>query len=166
MVNGMTKFFCMLCAALICTFITGSTVWKKYKEKYEADFAKEKENVAKFIAYYDLFTRWIALDQEGRRLKDFFEENHYKSVAVYGMKEAGELLYHAIKDCGLDAVYAVDRAPERLNLDLDIRKTVDEIPDVDVIVVTPIHYFASIQSELSNLTTAAIISIEDVIWGI
>lgn len=166
MVNGMAEFFCVLCVVLAGILIIVKILWEKYKEKYEADFAKEKDEVAKFISYYDLFTRWIELEQEGRKLREFFDENHYKSIVVYGMKEAGVLLYNAVNDCGLDAVYAVDKAPERLNLNFAIIKTADGIPDADVIVVTPVHYFESIKSELLKLTTADIISIEDVIWGI
>lgn len=163
MINGILL---ALCIFLIVVIVIIKFLWDKYKNKFEMDFAKEHDDVAKFLSYYDLFVRWIELKQDDRKIKDYFAENDYKTVIVYGMKEAGVLLYNEIREKGLDTVYAMDKEPERLNLDIDILKPSEGIPDVDVIVVTPVHYFETIKTDLSKYTSANIISIEDVIWSI
>ncbi len=160
MIDGVLIAFSIF---LIVIIVIIKYLWDKYKNKFEMDFAKEHDDVVKFLTYYDLFVRWIELKQDGRKIEEYFEENDYKNVIVYGMKEAGVLLYNEIKNIGLN-VYAMDKEPERLNLDIDIYKLSDGIPNADVIVITPVHYYEEIKEELVKKTSADIVSIEDVIW--
>ncbi len=46
--------------------------------------------------YNDLYYNWIRSVFTGRKLVDFFINNHYESVYIYGTANAGQLLYEQI----------------------------------------------------------------------
>ncbi|SFQ11688.1 hypothetical protein SAMN04487928_11951 [Butyrivibrio proteoclasticus] len=47
--------------------------------------------------FYDgLYYNWIKAVVTGNRLVDYFKNNHYESVYIYGTAHAGELLYEQI----------------------------------------------------------------------
>ena len=48
--------------------------------------------------------------------------------------------------------------------DIDIYKPSEELPDVDAIIVTPIHAYEAIEESLSKKMDCLIMSIEDIIY--
>ena len=78
------------------------------------------------------------------------------------MKELGQRLYYELKDSNLQ-IKLIDKAAESIWFEDDIISPVDEIPDVDVIVITAAYYFDSIKKEIENKVKCPIISISDVV---
>ena len=90
-------------------------------------------------------------------------KNSYKSVAIYGMKEFGVHLYEMLKDSDIKVEYVIDKNPGIVSEDIKCYKPSDELPKVDVIVVTASYYFNEIRKQLQH-TGYRIVSIEDVIY--
>lgn len=124
------------------------------------------DTVGKAFEFYHILIRWLQLKQEEKRMAKYFEQNEYRTVAVYGMKEIGVLLCNELRQEGIDVRYAIDKNADEIEADIEIVKPTSEMPEVDVIIVTATHYFDSIYIELQKLTAAEIVSITDILWSI
>lgn len=141
--------------------ITGClTCLKKIKnmhKKYSDAEIKSKE-------FYDLLLEWLKVEQSGQSISLFFEKNGYKKIAIYGMKELGWALHDELKGTGIDVKYGIDKAMDMSYDEMVVYSPEEDLPDVDVIVVTAIHYFYEIKDYLKEKTNAEVISLEEVIW--
>lgn len=127
-------------------------------------FSKVEEKSIKMTEFYHVLERWLYIKQENRSLTEYFDRNGYKTVAIYGMKELGERLYDELKGTNVKVQYAIDKNAGQIVADIDVVTPQDALGQVDVIVVTPIHYFNDIESELSQVMDCPIVSIEDIIY--
>ena len=49
---------------------------------------------------------------------------------------------------------------------MDVLTPDDDLPEVDLIVVTPVHYFDEIEEMLADKVDCPVISIEDVVYEV
>lgn len=124
------------------------------------------DTMEKAFEFYHILIRWLQLKQEGKTMIEYFKQNKYQTVAVYGMKEIGVLLYNELRQEGIDIRYAIDKNADEIEADIEIIKPTSEMPEVDVIVVTATHYFDNIYMQLQELTETEIVSISDILWTI
>jgi len=127
---------------------------------------KKADHIQKMTEFYHLLVEWLRIKQEGKSLPAFFEQNGYKTVAIYGMKELGERLYDELKNSEIEVKYVIDKNVDSIYADADVVTPEETLENVDVIVVTAIHYFDEIEETLSAKVNCPIISIEDVIYEI
>ncbi len=120
----------------------------------------------KHLMIMQIFNQWLINKQEGKNLVKFFEKNKYRSIAIYGMSYLGERLLDELKDSGIEVKYGIDKNADNLYSEVEIKNLTDELPTVDVIVVTSVYYFDEIEEELKNLVDYPIISLEDVVYGV
>ena len=127
--------------------------------------SSEEEMKNKMLKYYVTLNNWIGKKQKNINLSSYFEKMGYKSVAIYGMKEVGERLYEELKDTKTEVKYAVDQNAESIYADIDVYSPDDDLPEVDVIVVTATYYYNSILNNIKEKISCPIISLDDVIAG-
>lgn len=144
--------------AVAASAATGSMMGKKLKEK--------DEWFKKVVSYYHMYDRWLSIRQQGKSLVEWFEKNHYKTVAIYGIKELGERLYDELKDSGIEVKYIIDKKADELFADVDIITPDQELEPVDAIVVTATFYFDEIDETLSEKVEYPIVSLEDIIYEV
>lgn len=118
----------------------------------------------KHLALFVLMDRWVELKQEGKNLTEYFEQNGYRSVAIYGMHYAGERLYRELKDTKTEVKYGIDQNAEMIYSELKLYQPSDELEQVDVVVVTPIFFFSEIKKELEEKFICPIVSLEDILY--
>lgn len=128
--------------------------------------SKTEDKRKKMVEFYNLLLEWLSVKQQGKNLTSYFIKNNYKTVAIYGMKELGERLYYELKDSDIQVKYAIDKKADDIISDVTILNPDDSLEPVDVVVVTAIHYFDEIESELSGAIDADIVSLEDVVFNI
>ena len=145
-----------LAGGIVVGIVVATCFWKKIVVKLYSGNKKISE-------YYYIFNEWLSNEFHGRKTELFFVKNGYKSVAIYGMKEFGVHLYEMLKDSAVKVEYVIDRNPEIVSKDIKCYKPFDELPKVDVIVVTASYYFNEISKQLQH-TGYRIVSIEDVIY--
>ena len=124
----------------------------------------KQETLKKVHVLYCAFDRWLQIRQDGRTLVEYFKNNNYKTVAVYGMKELGERLIDELRDSDIKVCYAIDRNADQIYSDVDIVTSDDYLEPVDVIVVTAIYYFEEIEETLRSKVDCPIVSLEDIIY--
>lgn len=127
----------------------------------------EKQNTSnKHFALFKMMNQWVRIKQEGKNLADYFKENGYEKIAVYGMSYAGETLVYELNDSGITVEYGVDKNAKSLYLDIDIYEPGDDLKEVDALVVTAITFFDEIEEKMSQKLDCPIISLEDILYEI
>lgn len=126
----------------------------------------KSKKVDKFKSYYNMLNQWISLKQEGKTLEEYFVNNGYKNVAIYGMGEMGNRLYDELKNSNIKVKYAVDENAEGIYSEIEVFSKKEEYPDVDVIIVTAIFEFDSIKKELQKKIKFPVIALDDVVYEV
>ena len=126
----------------------------------------KNKKVDKFKSYYNMLNQWLLLKQEGKTLEEYFVNNGYKNIAIYGMGEMGSRLYDELKNSNIKVKYAVDENAEGIYSEIEVFGKKEEYPDVDVIIVTAIFEFDSIEKELQKKIKFPVIALDDVVYEI
>lgn len=127
--------------------------------------AKEAE-MRKYKLYYNLCSCWVGAKQRGRSIAEYLEHENMNIIAVYGMGDIGIRFCKELQGTKINIKYVMDQ-----NMTLDTTfapriKLDEELPKVDAIIVTPINSFSQIRDILAAKTDCAIVSIEDIIFGL
>lgn len=127
---------------------------------------QKSQKVDKFKGYYNMLNQWLMLKQEGKSLDEYFKQNGYKTIAIYGMGEMGNRLYDELKNSDIEVKYAVDQNAAGTYSELDVIDVEDEYEEVDVIVVTATFAFDEINEELGKKVDFPVVSLDDVVYEI
>lgn len=133
------------------------------KRQVKRIYGIEEDN-AKFHEFYDILIQWIKVHQNGRTLADYFRRYGYKTVAVYGLMELGKALIEELKDTEIEVKYGIDKNVDKMHMQTDVFKPDENLPEVDVIVVTAVHYYADIEMELRDKLKYPIVALNDVVY--
>ena len=154
----------IIIAAFILGFIIGSRlIWKTADEALKT---QDKQTI-RTTAYYNVLNQWLKDIHEKKDMDEWFVRNKYKTVAIYGFAELGMRFYEEMKNSeNIEIKYIIDKNSQNIASSLDIYCPDDELPEVDVIVVTPVHVYASIDKMLRKKVACEIVSLEDVIYDI
>ncbi|MBQ8165694.1 MAG: hypothetical protein IJZ96_01505 [Lachnospiraceae bacterium] len=136
------------------------------KSKTNKTVTQKNEKVDKFKGYYNMLNQWLCLKQEGKNLNEYFDNNGYKTVAIYGMGEMGNRLYDELKDTDIEVKFAIDKNAASTYSELTVFELEDELPTADVMVVTATFAFDEIEDELSDKVDMPIVSLDDVVYEI
>ncbi len=141
----------------------GAVAYQKARQ-HEKDFEVIKKNEA----ILKMFNQWLIAKQEGRPLADYFRENGYQKIAIYGMSYAGERLLDDLKGTGIEVAYAVDQKADRIFAETKLvtKEGIPEREPVDAVVVTAIYWCDEIEEELGGLVDCPVISLEDILYGL
>ena len=136
-------------------------IWKIFREVMKRDNQKNNE----ITSYYRILNQWLVLKQDKKTVVNFFENNNYKTVAIYGMKEMTERLLDDLENTGIVVKCIIDRNAVVTDKCIPLLHPSDSIPDVDVVVVIPSYYFGKIKSKLKGKVRGDIVSIDDVVYS-
>lgn len=127
----------------------------------------EKKKLSdKHLTLFLMMNQWVKVKQEGKSLRDFFEEKGYKKIAIYGMSYAGETLIRELESTNINIAYGIDKNADSLYMNIDIVSPSDRLEKVDAVVVTAISFFDEIQEELCKKLDCPIISLEDILYEV
>lgn len=144
----------------------GTSSYNEYKEAKTASARAKEERLNKFIKYFALLDRWLWLKLQKKNICTFFEKRGYKKIAIYGMGEIGNRLYEDLtRFSDITVVYAIDKVREE-HPTLPIYKIEDELPEVDVVIVSTNNIFNQVSDILKDKVAMPVISIDDVIFDI
>ena len=128
------------------------------------ELKKTKNELNKSQVIIKSLIRWIEVEQRNINFADWIRNFGYTKIAVYGLGDLGRLLVKELYINGLDVYYGIDRnRPSCQYLDR-VYAVDDDLPKVDLIIVTVIYDFASISKMLSDKIDCPIISLEDLLF--
>lgn len=149
------KIKCML------SFLAGNlSLYFFYKIK------NTKKNVdGKDKKYCRLFDNWMTLNERGETFERFFKEREIKDIAVYGYGSIGRHFVAQLSHSDIGIKYVIDKNKDSIITgDIPCYRLSDDMPKVDAIVITPICEYSEIRNTLKRVTSAEIISMEDIIY--
>lgn len=163
---NMTILWIVLLAGILIVIlglcIAMYSIARMYYERTQQEISK----VQKMIRINESLDRWLELKKPDRRLSEYFEQNHYKTVAIYGMGNLGRRLFSELQSEGINVVFTLDKGLKG-EQGLKLRSADDkDLPAVDVMVVTAVASFDEIYLDMREKVKAEIVSMEDVLWGI
>ncbi len=123
---------------------------------------KEKQILDK-EEYLKTYEKWMNKVQDGKKLSSYFKDNHYHTVAIYGMGRIGRHLYRDIQSADIKVEYGIDRSV----LCYDTIKCYtlnDELPYVDLIIVTVSAEADNIINMLRKKIDCPIQSIDNILF--
>ena len=135
-----------------------------YRTKYKVLKEQLSTNDEKWKEFYQILNLWLELSQSGHSVTEYFEKRNINTIAVYGMKELGERLIYEIKDSKTDVSYLIDKNADTVYSNMKVYYPYEELPKVDAIVVTAIHYYPEIEEELYKRVNYPIINLTDIIY--
>lgn len=145
--------------------MAGAVVGAIAIEKLQSKVIEQKnDKVNKFKSYYNMLNQWLILKQDGKTLVNYFTDNNYKTIAIYGMGEMGERLYEELKDSSVEVKYAIDKNTTSMYSRLEVYDPDDTLEKVDAVIVSAVFAFDEIEENLSGKFDCPIISLEDVIY--
>ena len=127
---------------------------------------KERELDRKNDAILKVYNQWFKTKAEGRTIADYFSEEGYHNIAIYGMHYLGESLCLELENTDITVKYAIDKNADEIYSDIDIFTPDEELEEVDAVIVTAFFYFDEIQEHLSKVLDCPIISFKDVLYEI
>ena len=135
----------------------------RYKKQYEL---MKHENQRNYIKYQLLY-QWMRLSLTEIRLREFFEEAHLDSLAVYGMGELGKLFYDDIlcQNCGSWVRYGIDKQTQADYRGLKVYP-LDALPEkVQAIVISPVLITDEIEDAIyEKLGEQRTFTIEEILY--
>lgn len=158
----MKKGIISMLSAVTGAAIGAAAVGKKTAGETE----KAKSMSDKHLALFLMMNQWVKVKQEGKNLSAYFEKNHYRKIAVYGMSYAGETLIDELRDTGITVAYGIDKKADSIYADVEIVSVEDSLENVDAVVVTAITFFDEIEEKLSAKLDCPIVSLEDVLYEV
>lgn len=107
----------------------------------------------RYKLYYNITNKWLENKNFNKLITNYLIDRNIGSVAIYGIGELGERLYEELKDSKVQVSYFIDRSAEENDyvldgiplINLDSIKSKDK---VDLIIITPIYAFNSIEKSL------------------
>lgn len=131
---------------------------RQYQESYQYFDKTYKNN--------GVLRDWLLLHIQGKKVSEYFAHSHYQRIAVYGMAELGQLFVSELRNSGLDVKYGIDCRAGTIAAEIPVLTMEDELPLVDVVIVTAVYYFNQIADCLKDRMECPVISIEDVLYSI
>ncbi len=117
--------------------------------------------------HFQLLNHWLEIKNEGKSIASYFEEMGYYHIAIYGMAELANRISEELCGSSISVDYGIDRdiccSISRIG---EVYFPEDNLPPIDVIVVTPYSSFKTIKEILKKRIDCPIVSLEEVIWSV
>lgn len=148
--------FVLYISALLCGSFQFAIIVGKNKDR----------TIMKYRLYHRLMLDWIANLEKGKSVYGYLKRKKFMNIAIYGRRGLGECLREQLSETDVSLRYFIDRAACQEKIDqVPIYRLDDELPKVDVIIVTPIWDYENIRKQLSEKVGYPIVSLQDIIVG-
>lgn len=111
----------------------------------------------------DMLSDWIMVKVDGKEIGHYLQDKGCREIAIYGMNDLGEILRKDLSQNGVTVKYAIDRNAMCIRTEIDVLLPEDELPDVDMIIVTAIAFFDEIEEKLSKKVKCPVVSLREIV---
>lgn len=137
-------------------------------EKYEKLHEAQKEYAGysatgRYRHYFTIFEQWVSLKCRGLKLEDYFVNNGYKTIAIYGYGPLAKLLISELKDSSIKIECIIDRNKSQVNCEYPAYDLDNKLPPVDLIVIAATFSSGVIFEALLEKEYPNVISLEEII---
>jgi len=139
------------------SFVLGTLV-ADYIISKNCSSEKDKNEESKYKLYFNIMNMWLDAKQSGKSVTEYIKKQGYNRIAIYGMKSIGERLYVELMDSDIEVVCVIDQGKNVLG-DFLLLSPDDDIPPIDLLVVTADYYFNDIKAKMEKRVSCPIISL-------
>lgn len=157
----------LLILVIVIVYITGFCMGCSWIFKRNYEFTqKQCKRGDKFWRMLKVLNVWLDINEDGKKITDYFYLMNYKNVAVYGIGYLGKHLVKELKASDIKIDYIIDKNVKETKDNIAIYTPEDVLPDTSVIIVTAIMEFDEIADMLEDKIKCPIISVEDIIFEV
>lgn len=101
----------------------------------------------------------------GKHVSDYFIKHGYKRISIYGYGEIGKMFFEELsQNKDIDIVSIIDNMFTYRDLEINEKyyRLNNELPETDIIVITPVFAFKNIAKDLKKHGINNYISIEEI----
>lgn len=114
--------------------------------------------------YADIYARWLKMKLEGEDIGDYLLQHGYRRIAVYGMGMLGRCLLLELSVHEAKILYGIDAKGQFCNPGIPIYRLQDELPEVDLVIVTFGYAYEEIILEIEQRTGFHVIALKDLLY--
>lgn len=161
----MVGFSKLLCLGFAC-IVVGYLIGDYNKSRKVNKNLNTSTDVKKYKSYYELVSCWMDKKLNNISLTEYFVNKGIESIAIYGMQEIGNYLYQELRNSEVTVRYAIDKNAGGVYSEIDVYTLQDCLPEVDLIVITPVHIVEDIINEIRGYTDIPVISLREIVFGV
>ncbi len=140
----------------------------RFRREEFAIAAYEQTNLDRNAMYLNLYygvARLLAKKNVNPQhvLREYFEQNGWKTAAIYGWGAAGKLLYMLLENTAVKISYIVDRRDISGETSVPCFRHAVDAPAADVLFITAIRDFWDIEEELYGVLPCPLVCMDDMI---
>ena len=124
-----------------------------------------QQELEKLREQYDLLDHWFQLKQQNRSVSEYFIENHYDQIALYGWGTLGKHLYEDLKMSKIEVSYINDQNKKEEGI-VAPEAFLEDQSGISVIVVTPIFAYEEVYKKLCKKVDVPVISLQEVVMSL
>lgn len=150
-----------ICRMLLCvgTFGIGFFLGGKMLVSMINDYKwRMKRNLSNMM----LFNNWLHFIYTGGSFEEYFLNQGYKNIMIYGNGYIGKRFFEALSKTKIEVTAIMDKQIDPPNENEEMIGIESNIPSVDCIVITPVYYYQEIYDMLRKRTSIPIVSIQDI----
>lgn len=152
---------------------TAAIIYKLKKEKMKLPLdlfaAPSKDqwerNVYRKQITINMLEKWILNVQAGKPIVNYFRENNFKKIGIYGLGCIANLLCEELKNTGIKVEYVLDRNADKLLYDVKMATECEGLEETDVIVVIPAGEYCEIKEHLEKQISCPIVYVGDILFS-
>lgn len=137
--------------------------YNKEKTFYKKSIERKSLRMEKFWSYFCVLDRWLKLKENNQKLDICLKDLGYERVAVYGLGKLGEHLITELEYSQVKVICGIDQNINNGLGDIVTFRVGDKLPDIDVVIVTPVHEFYEIRDKLKTYVKCDIISLDEIV---
>lgn len=124
-----------------------------------------KKRMERNLSNMMLFNDWLETLYSGGSIEQYFHNNGYKRIMIYGNGHIGRRLFQALADSDIEVAAVMDKSASGDEDGMVIGPD-SKIPDVDCIVITPVYFYDDISAMLQEKTNVPVVSMQKVIGAV
>lgn len=130
---------------------------------YRYNYLRLEQKYNELDLSFRLLSSLTAGDKALQVIEAYFADKGIQRIAIYGLGDYGGRFYHIIKASSKVSVECLIDRKVKLFDGWQVRDPKDKLPEVDAVIVTPVHGFDEIKAQLSDQYDYNIIALEDII---
>lgn len=133
----------------------------------QRELAGYRRETDKFKDNFQLLSHWLEVKNDGGSASEYFKDQGYGRIAVYGMGELANRLCEDLEGTGVEIAYGIDQDVCNTISRMDrVYSPDDNLEEVDAVIVTPFYAMDQIKSRLAAKVQCPVISLEEVVWSL
>lgn len=117
----------------------------------------------RYKGYWRILNQWLILKEKGVRLDKYLIERGIRTAAIYGLGMLGKHLIEELNHSSIVLKYGIDRRTDGINLNIPVYSLKDDLPEVDIIIVTATYDYENIRKTLQEKVNYPMVSLTELV---